>query len=61
MKPKSEIPLKQWLYQQSLELRITPNSVWCRLKRGAGFPGVRLRYVNSRVVFVRYINKKLRK
>lgn len=56
---RPEVPLKQWLRDESHRLNLHPDSVWYRLRRAKEkyYPKVTLRFVNQRVVFVTYENR----
>jgi hypothetical protein len=51
---KHEIPFKQWRAEEALRLGISTGAVWYRLLKGRRhfYPGITLRRVNQRVVFV---------
>jgi hypothetical protein len=51
MKTPTEIPLKQWRYEEAKRLNVDETTIAHRLREG-GYPLIRLRKVNSRVIFV---------
>lgn len=51
MKPKTEIPMKEWRVQKAAELGVSPTVVAARLSKGQ-MPYPTVRRVNKRVVFV---------
>ena len=51
MNNKQEVSLKEWCFTEAERAHISRHAVYLRIKRGL-YPGLRLRYVNQRVVFV---------
>lgn len=47
----TEIPYKQWRYEQSAVRNVTDSAIAMQVKAGK-YPGLRFRRVNKRVVFV---------
>lgn len=47
-----EIPFKQWLAEEAMRAHITPNSVWCRLRRLGWYPKLKLRKVSPKTIYV---------
>lgn len=52
-----EIPLKAWLMDEAQRCHVSPAAIEIRLRRGK-YPELKLRYQNSRVVFVVQPQKK---
>ena len=46
-----EIPMKQFLAEEAIRLRVDPSTIHRRLTAGE-YPGVKVRRVNKRVAFV---------
>lgn len=47
----TEIPLKEWCYEQGVANGVTPHAIYYRWIRGK-YPGLKVRRVNQRVVYV---------
>lgn len=52
-KPKTEIPLKEYIADLSIKLGICETAVWHKLFKAHTLPMPKLRRVNARVVMVR--------
>jgi hypothetical protein len=48
-----EVAMKEWCISTSEGMCISPHAIYMRWRRGK-YPGLKIRRVNSRVVFVRY-------
>jgi hypothetical protein len=46
-----ELQLKQWIADEAQRHGVGTRAIWCRMYRGK-YPGLKLRRVNKRVVFV---------
>jgi len=60
MNPPTEIPMKQWVAEEAQRIHLSRGAVWYRLRKSptVRYPGVVVRSVNKRVVFIQTPNRK---